>query len=295
MAASCRVTDPIPILFNPAAHSLRAGMLRDELAALSPRVRLIETAAPGDAERLARELADDGAPIIVAAGGDGTLNEVVNGIGDRDVTLGVLPVGTMNVLAHELGLPPRDLDAAWRVIEAGSTCAFDVGCANGRRFLQLAGAGLDAQIAAETTPEMKLRLGPLSYLLTTMDVASRPSPIVRVTTPDGTVREGAFVLVGNGRHYGGPVAFFRDARFDDRLLDVLVFGNTGHLDLLRYAHAALFETVADEPDVQYFQASSLRVESDSHLPVELDGEVHGHLPITFSLAPRPLRVLVPAR
>ena len=285
----------IPVLFNPAANSARAGRLHDELAALSPRIELHATTAPGDAERIARKLVADGAPVLVAAGGDGTLNEVVNGIGDAPAALGVLPVGTMNVLAFELGLPARDLAAAWAVIERGRTRPFDVGLANGRRFLQLAGAGLDAQIAKETPAHMKLKLGPLSYFVTTMRVASRPPPALEVRDAAGRTAPGAFVIVGNGRHYGGPIPFFRDAKFDDGKLDVLILGNTGHLDLLRYVQAVFLDDLWHEPDVTYWQSESVTVTCAGPLPYELDGEVAGEVsggePVAFSIAPRQLPVL----
>ena len=101
---------------------------------------------------------------IVAAGGDGTINEVVNGIAGSDAALGLLPMGTMNVFATELGLPSYDLNRCWEIIKAEHTRLIDLPSANGKHFVQLAGVGLDAQVVKETSLALKRNFGPLSYL-----------------------------------------------------------------------------------------------------------------------------------
>jgi YegS/Rv2252/BmrU family lipid kinase len=206
-------------------------------------------------------------------------------------TLGVLPVGTMNVFAAELGSPSQ-LERAWDVIRAGHTRSVDLGQANEQYFVQLAGVGLDAQIVEATTWEAKKSLGPLSYLISAAHVASRKPPRLRVETAEGQY-EGAFVLVGNGRYYGGPVTFFNEARLDDGKLDVLIFKNLGYLDLARYLGSVLMRRHTRLPDVEYFQTTEARVHSVDGVPVEVDGEVTGNLPVTFRIAASKLSVLVP--
>lgn len=235
----------------------------------------------------------EGFEVVVAAGGDGTINEVVNGLAGADVTLGILPVGTMNVFATELGIP-SNLAKAWEVIEAGHVREVDLPKANTAYFVQLAGIGLDAEVVERTTPDSKKNLGPMSYLITLAQVAARKPTPVYVDPVDSHPREGSFVLVGNGRLYGGPFVLFKEARLDDGLLDVLVFKNQSHWDLLRYVQAIAFGTHPELADVEYFQTKGLRLMSREYVPVEVDGELSGALPYEFGFSRRKLKVLSPA-
>lgn len=251
------------------------------------------TSEAGDARLLAAEAVREGFEVIIAAGGDGTLNEVVNGIGGAPVRLGILPVGTMNVFATELGIPQGNLERAWDVIEHGKVVEVDLPQANDTHFIQLAGVGLDAEVVRKTTADSKKALGPLSYLLTLVQVAAHKPSRVMLEAEGGRISEGSFALIGNGRLYGGPFPVFQRASLFDGLLDVLVFQNQSHWDVVRYFQAIAFGTHPQLPDVEYFQTSSLRVTSEGDVPVELDGEVAGILPCLFSVSPQKLRVLAP--
>jgi YegS/Rv2252/BmrU family lipid kinase len=285
--------EQIAVILNPAARGDRASTLMEKIAALSARSVVHLTAAPGDARSIAENAAAEGFQTIVAAGGDGTVNEVVNGLAGADVILGILPVGTMNVFAAELGLPQNNLEKAWAIIEEGGVREVDLPRANEEYFVQLAGVGLDAEVVRRTTPDSKKVLGPMSYLLTLAQVAARKPPEIRIEPVDGPARQGSFVLVGNGRFYGGPFVLFRDAKLDDGLLDVLVFQNQSHWDIIRYFQAIVFGNHAGLPDVEYFQTCGLRLMSREYVPVEIDGELTGALPYEFGFSSRKLRVLVP--
>ena len=283
----------ILVILNPAARGERAKALRDKIASLSHHVLVRSTTSPGDARGLAARAVTQGYGTIVAAGGDGTINEVVNGIGGAAVRFGILPVGTMNVFATELGIPQNNLAKAWQVIEAGFLRLVDLPRANHEYFVQLAGVGLDAEVVRQTTPDSKKVLGPMSYLLTLAQVAARQPPKIHIEPVDGATREGSFVLVGNGRLYGGPFVLFKDARLDDGLLDVLVFQNQSHWDLIRYFQAIVFGNHPTLPDVEYFQSRGLRLTSHDPVPVEIDGELTGTLPYEFGFSNGKLNVLVP--
>lgn len=284
----------ILVILNPAAKGERAGSLRRKIEALSAQIVVRETRKPGDAEALAERAVQQGFRTVIAAGGDGTVNEVVNGIGEADVTFGVLPVGTMNVFALELGIA-SDLRKAWAVIERGHAREIDLPMANGEYFVQLAGVGLDAEVVRQTTPEFKKALGPVSYVLSLAQVAARRPPRLVVRDAAGVTREGSFVLVGNGRFYGGPLVLFREAKLDDGRLDVVVFKNQSHWDVMRYVQAIVFGNHHELPDVEYFQSESVEVDAEGEVPVELDGEMAGFAPFRFGFAARRLRVLAPAR
>ena len=281
------------VILNPAAKSDRAAGLAAQIEALaSATATLRYTAGPGEARAIAEWALAEGYDRIVAAGGDGTINEIVNGIAGAPVALGVLPVGSMNVFAAQLGLP-KGIQESWEVIQAGATREIDLALANGHAFVQLAGVGFDAQIVQATTGEMKRDFGPLSYLISATHVAGQKPPRLRIEANGGTT-DGSFVLIGNGRYYGGPFLVFPEARIDDGLLDVLIFKNLGYLDIVRYLHGVILGTHVNLNDVDYFRAASLTVSSDEPVPVEVDGEVIGAVPVTFGFHPRRLRVFAPA-
>lgn len=282
------------VILNPAARSERAAALAakiEEIVGGAAAIRM--TSGSGEALAMAREAVTRKIGTIVAAGGDGTVNEIVNGIAGTDVILGVLPAGSMNVFAVQLGLP-KGLKECWEVIQAGHTREVDLARASGRCFVQMAGVGLDAQVVMATPWEFKRNFGPLSYLVSAAQVAARTPPHLTIRH-DGGVAEGSFVLIGNGRYYGGPFPVFPSALIDDGLLEVLVFKNLGYFDLVRYLHGVLFGTHVDFPDVDYFQAHSVTVESAESVPVEVDGEVIGTVPVTFDFHPRRLKVLTPEK
>ncbi len=247
----------------------------------------------GDAEQLAREAVSGGFEQVVAAGGDGTVHEVVNGLAGSDVALGLMPMGTMNVFATELGLPANDLGRCWEIICREETLLVDLPRANTKRFVQLAGVGLDAQVVKETSRTLKRNFGPLSYLISAAQIATRRPPRLLIESEDALTEEGSFVLVGNGRLYGGPFPFFKHAANDDGLLDVLVFKQIGYLDLLKYLQNVFFTRDITPREVEYFQTRALRVSSRDEVPVELDGELAGSCPVEFKLDSKQLRVLAP--
>jgi YegS/Rv2252/BmrU family lipid kinase len=281
------------VILNPAARSDKALRFAERICRLAPKAVLRLTSEPGDACRLAREAVDEGYETIVAAGGDGTINGVVNGVAGSTARMGILPLGTVNVLAKEVGIPEGNLAAAWEIIVKGETLALDLPLANDQYFIQLAGVGLDAEVVRRTSHESKKNFGPLSYILTLVQLAAARPPKVVLETEGWPPREGCFALIGNGRLYGGPFPIFKRASLYDGLLDVVLFKNQSHWDVIRYFQAIAFGTHSELPDVEYFQTSTLRVSGNGDVPVELDGELAGSLPCEFRISPSKLNVLAP--
>ena len=284
------------VIFNPMARSERARRLRERIVALDPRRIVVRaTGGPGDAAALAAQAVEEGFRTVVAAGGDGTINEVVNGLAGSNATLGLLPMGTMNVFASELGVPGNNLRRGWEIIRAGHCRTVDLARANRHHFVQLAGVGFDAQAVAGVDWQAKKNFGPLSYIISAAKVASRPPPVLTIESEEGPPREGSFVLVGNGRYYGGPVAVFKQAVIDDGKLDVLVFKNLGYLDIIRYIQNVFMGTHLALRDVEYFQTRHMTVRSgtDEDVPFEADGELIGYAPVTFQVGQQHLLVLAP--
>jgi diacylglycerol kinase (ATP) len=282
------------IIFNPAARGARTQRLRTQVEKLAKGTTLCATTDAGEAEFLARNAVAEGYERIVAAGGDGTINEIVNGIaGHSNIALGVLPLGTMNVFATELGLPVNDLPGCWKIIQGNKTHRVDLPRANRKHFVQLAGVGLDAQAVKETSRAFKRNFGPLSYLISAVQIASRIPPVLQIESEEAVTGEGSFVLVGNGRLYGGRFPFFKQAVMDDGLLDVIVFKRLNYVDIIRYLQDVVFTPQISSPEVEYFQTKWLRVSSEEVVPVEIDGELVGNCPVEFNIRAGGLRVLTP--
>jgi diacylglycerol kinase (ATP) len=287
------VTDTIVIL-NPTAGSpehIRSWQQRVESLAGDCPVRV--TSNSGEGEALARRAVEDGFTRIVAAGGDGTVSQVANGLAGSDATLGVLPMGSVNVFAMELGLPLFNLQRCWEIIEEGNVRLVDLPSANGKYFVQLAGVGLDAQVVKETSLAFKRSFGPLSYLISAAQIAARQPPKLFIESEQTSVKEGSFVLVGNGRLYGGPFPFFKHAVSDDGLFDVVVFTRLGYLEIVKYLQDVIFSSDIKVPEIEYFQTRQLRITSEQEVPLELDGELAGNCPVDFQIREKELRVLAP--
>src|ERR1700730_17144830 len=282
------------VILNPAAHSERAQRKQARVESLARDCVVCATTYVGEAESMARHAVEEGFQKIVAAGGDGTINEVVNGLAGSTATLGLLPIGTVNVFAIELGVPWHNLAQCWDIIQGDNTRLVDLPRANEKYFVQLAGVGLDAQVVKETSTALKRNFGPLSYLISAAQIAARQPPRLVIESEDNPVREGSFVLIGNGRRYGGPFPFFKNAVMDDGLLDVVAFKQLGYLEIIKYLQDVFFSSEIKLPEVEYFQTRHLRISSDEEVPVELDGELMGNCPVEFRVQPRTLRVLAPA-
>jgi diacylglycerol kinase (ATP) len=282
------------VILNPAARSERAQRRRTRVEELAGGSLVYATSRSGEAESLSRRAATEGYRKIVAAGGDGTVNEVVNGLAGSNATLGLLPIGTMNVFATELGLPTHDLDRCWDIIQSDNTRVVDLPAANRKFFVQLAGVGLDAQVVKETSNKLRRSFGPVSYLIAAAQIAARRPPRLFIESENASTNEASFVLIGNGRLYGGPFPFFKHAVIDDGFFDVVVFKRLGYLEIIKYLQDVIFSSEIRAPEVEYFQTRRLKVESDEPVPVEVDGELVGNCPVEFTVRERSLRVLVPA-
>ncbi len=265
-----------PLIFNPKARSQRGRKALRFLMEHATRFALYATGSAEEARETAAMFARNGEPIVIAAGGDGTLNAVVQGLAGSDTALGVLPAGTMNVFARELGIPFDDLPRAFEVIEEGRVREIDLFEANGAPFVQMAGVGFDAMVIEETAWETKKMLGPLAYLLAAVKVLGEKPPRMEVVCADGRREEGVAVLAGNGALYGGQFKLFHKADNQDRMLDVLVFKEAGYklvLDSLR--GLALGNMEIGNSTVTYMQARSIRVTADREVPLQVDGELAG--------------------
>ena len=295
---------PTCVIFNPAARGDKARRFRRQLDAIGAQCALKATTAAGDARRLAAEAVADGFDLIAAAGGDGTVNEVLNGLGDAPdgfarARLGVLPLGTVNVFARELKIPLR-IERAWEVLQRSRELKIDLprvefsadGVLQKRYFCQLAGAGLDARAIELVDWPLKKKIGPLAYVIAGLKALREPQPKITVRA-NGQSVTGELVLVGNGRFYGGSFAILPQADLRDGQLDICVLPRVNWWTLLRCGPGLLLRGKLPARSVQHLSAATFELTSGSAAAFELDGEWVGKLPAKFFIEREKLRVIGP--
>lgn len=287
------------IVFNPIAG--QASTLEQDIVAACDvwrehgwTVDICPTAGPGDGTRIAREAAAQGYDLVVAAGGDGTVNEVVNGLAGTQTALAALPVGTVNVWVREIGLPLQPRAAAEALLYA-KVRAIDLGRAGDRYFLLMAGVGFDAAVTAEVHAHEKRRLGIFAYILRAYELAWRfQGTRVRIVIDGKVVRSRVLMVVlGNSQLYGGVLKVTARASMDDGLLDVCIIkGNSLRSAPLRVL-SILLQRYTLDPKIEYHRARIVRIETGRGLPVQVDGDHIGNTPMIFEAVPGALRALLP--
>ncbi len=289
------------IIYNPAAgQSPDLSSMLDRVANLwrdhGWQVEIAATTAPGDATRRAQQAAEAGYNAVVAAGGDGTANEVMNGLVGTSTALGVLPLGTVNIWAREMGLSMDMLKAAASLTES-KLARIDVGMAGNRYFLLMAGIGFDAAVTATVNTQEKKRLGAIAYIKQAVQIAWN----FRGTRPklkiDGKRVRGKILMVtiGNSQLYGGVVKFTAHATIDDGLLDICVIKGDGMLSAPRRLISIFARHYNRDPQVKYYRGKQIEIRGrrGKQLPIQVDGDYLGQTPMTFQIVPNSLSILVP--
>jgi YegS/Rv2252/BmrU family lipid kinase len=292
------------VIFNPAAKGQKAERFRRCLDTIATHCELKRTTAPGDARRLAAAAMAEGHDTLIAAGGDGTLNEVLNGMGDvtdgfERARLGVLPLGTINVFARELGIPTNP-DQAWPILQRGNERRIDLarveagepGKTSFSYFAQLAGAGLDARAIQLVNWPLKKKIGPCAYVYAGLKAMTEEQAMLTVADGTHTVT-GQLVLVGNGSRYGGPFRVFPAAELTDGCLHVCIFPRVNWRTLIRCGLALVFTLKLPNRGLVRLRAKSFTLIGPSARHFEIDGELGGGLPARFTIEPAGLRVIVP--
>jgi diacylglycerol kinase (ATP) len=296
----------IAIIFNPSAGGL-AGSKRARLDAAvdcfrraGRDVELFPTTGPNMAGELGRAAVQSGFDLLLAAGGDGTINEVLNGIVGSQIVFGALPAGTANVLACEVGLSGRPDNAAAQLLDAVPV-RIGVGVANlegqpTRHFLMMAGVGLDARIVHELDLNLKKRLGKLAYWHGGFRQIGRHKGRFRVVV-DGVERIASFALLARVRNYGGDFEIARNIRLSDNDFEIVIFERHGWRDYVRFFGGVVINRLSKTYGVSIVRGDHavLRPVSDTPVHVQTDGEAIGLLPGTISVRPDALTLLLPKR
>ena len=252
------------------------------------------TTAPGDGMRLARECVEAGYDLVVAVGGDGTINEVVNGLAGSETVLGVIPAGTFNVYGLLMNLP-TELAAACRVIARGTVQRVDLGRVNDRYFICMAGAGFDAFVVHQTdSSRLKSVLGAVAYaLVAAANYFFYPfRRIVVQVDQEPELKKGYFLIVGNGKYYAGDMVISSRADMHDGLLDVCLMKRRNLWNFFGYLWALRRGNLEKYIHVDVFQCRTLLVRSRGHHPLHADAEYIGRTPAVIQAAPGALKVVV---
>ena len=283
-------------IVNPAAGNGRAKRLVPKMsAALCGPAEMVYTSGPGDAESLAHRGALEGYSPVVAVGGDGTLQEVANGLLriPQPPPAGIVPVGTGNDLVRSLALP-SDVTEATRLIWSDIAGEIDVARCNDRYFLNVGGVGLDTRVAmAMNGRSGRMYNGKLPYLLRAVVELSRytnPEFVIRL---DGTVlpARSLLVAVANGCYFAGGMKICPQADLADGLLDVCVAGDLSRREVLGLVPAIYLGRHGRHPKVSFHKVRTVHIEHPLGMEVQLDGEISCALPAEFRVVPGALRIM----
>lgn len=292
------------LISNP--HAGRGGRVRarkiarfcEELRALGIEVEVAETNAPGHATLLAEKAARAGLDEIVVSGGDGTINEALQGVSGTNVRLAIWPTGTANVLARELRLP-FDATAAAEVFARGRTQRVSIGRATDERsnasryFFLMAGVGLDASVARGVRPRLKRRMGAAAFWYSGLEHLALWKPESFEVEIDGQTYPATFTAIGNAPHYGSNLAITPRARLDSPEFEVCIVNSRSRFRYLYLlTHAMRSRGVAENlAGVRFLSATRVRATGRAH--VQADGEIIGQLPMSFHIVPAAIEIIVP--
>ncbi len=284
-------------IVNRTAGAGRASKAWDAVAPAMARLKaeVAFTGAPGEATTLARRACADGFTHLLAVGGDGTAHETGNGIDRPDVALGVLPAGTGNDFARSAGLPFQP-QAAVAGLELDRRRSVDLGLCGDRRFLNVAGAGFDAEVARLINEGPRKSRGALPYVATAVSLAFRYRSETLGLNLDGHSLSQPCLLAafGNAQAYGGGMRICPRASLDDGLLDVCIVGGIGSGHILRLLPTVFLGRHLSDRAVSYRQARAIEVTGPASVAVHADGEVLGGLPARFSVLPGACTLWLPS-
>ena len=271
--------------------------LASQLESLGLKIDLRLTTGPGEATEIAGRAARNGSSDIIVAGGDGTINEAIQGLTGTKARLAIIPRGTANVLARELGLPLDDEQAAVVAAKGKSRkiylgLAIDETTHESRHFALMAGIGLDASVVRRVQPSLKKRIGKGAFWISGLSHLATWNPRPFTLEIDGSKYTATFAAIGKSARYGGDLAITPGARLDQREFEVCIIQTMSRLRYLHLLSYAMREGMPrDKAEVQFVKTTSVKAYGDAQ--VQVDGELIGHLPMRFEIAPHSLDVIVP--
>lgn len=248
----------------------------------------------GDAEAWARKSIDEGIDRVIVAGGDGTINEVINGLAGSLIPVGIIPLGVSNVLAIELGLP-MSVERATETALKGTVKSIPLGRTNDRYFSLWTGIGFDAEVVCRLNLRLKPYFGKLAYILTGLKLILKYKPYhIDITTDTGEQLKGHSAIISRTKFYGGRFKVTSEADIEKEELDLCLFQKGRRRDIFRYVLGIVTGwRHLMYRDVIYRKVTGLRVTSEGRVPVHIDGDCFGELPVDISIKPEAVRLIFP--
>lgn len=285
----------IKLIANPVSGGDARPRIQAAQAALRRQgadVDLFLTGARGDARKAAEQALAQEYDRVVVAGGDGTLNEVVNGIASPVLPIAFLPFGTVNVFALEAGIPMQ-LDAACTLAVQGTPRQISLGMINDELFLLMISAGWDAEAVANVRPKLKKLVGRMAYVVSALEVLLlRPPGPLELILPDGRCHAGFGIVVSNCHYYGGRYVVTPSASMFSEDLEVCLLREGSRLAMLKFAATLLLRRPLLSPFVEFFTLSGAELRGN-RISVQFDGDAWGRLPARFEVVPRAVTMILP--
>ncbi len=279
----------VKFIVNPTAgkgkSQIAKGLIEDELQNFNEHsFSFEETSCPGDATRIAKEAITEEYDIVVSVGGDGTVNEIIQGIVNSDIKLGIIPAGSGNDLARSIGIP-KDIHSALSLILESNVRKVDVGRANGKYFINVAGIGFDVEVLKQLESIRKYFSGTLAYVLSVLKtlISYKFMNVILILDDQQIEREILVLAIGNGKYYGGGMMITPSALVDDGYFDICIINKLSKLRILKLFPTIFKGTHVNEPEVECFRAKRVKIVSED-ISVNCDGEIIGQTPICFSIA-----------
>lgn len=256
----------------------------------NPEIHL--TKSSEDAGGFAKYCVKNHREMVIAAGGDGTINAVVNGLATSDVVFGIIPLGTVNLLATELDIPP-DIRSSCQLLAEGNIRRMDLGMINEWYFASLASIGFDAYVMKKTKPRLKRLLGALAFIFSAMRIiTSYPFKSIRIKIDHETgERKGYLLVIGNGKFFSANMPVAPHARIDDHKLDLVLYKRHNLAGILSYFREIKAGNIVQSPYTDYLQVERVSVLAHGHHLVQGDGEIFGTTPVTIQVAPSALKII----
>jgi YegS/Rv2252/BmrU family lipid kinase len=256
----------------------------------NPEIHL--TKSSEDATRIAKSCVQKNREMVVAAGGDGTINAVVNGLGRSNIICGIIPLGTVNLLATELNIPV-DIRSSCQLLTEGNVRAIDLGQVNDRYFASIAGVGFDAYIMKETQPHMKRVFGAVAYIFSGMkNVTAYPFKSIKLHIDnESTERKGYLLIVGNGKYFSAHMTVAPRAVLDDHKLDLILYKRKDITGLLQYFWGIKSGHIAQNLYTDYLHIEQVNISAHGRHWVHVDGELYGTTPVTIKVVPSALKII----
>lgn len=286
-------------ILNPISGNRDISFLKEEIRRCMKNLNyeIFESEKPKHSVELAQKAVKNGTDIVIAAGGDGSIIEVVSGIMGSNAKLGVIPYGTGNMLASNLNIP-LDIPSAINLIIQGHSQKIDIGQINDKYFAFMAGCGFDARIIEETSREQKKRLGLLAYFIEGFKQVFRTSHghfIIKIDNKKTIRTKALTVIIANSANIIGNIfSLAPQARLNDGLLDLIIVSPKTRPDYFKLLwHILVKQTSINTRKIRHYQAKEIEIITKHSLPVQADGDVIGTTPIKIKVLPKSIDIITP--